>query len=368
MKDLIIGGYKVNYGNPPFIIAEAGVNHNGDFDLAMKLVDAAAETGADAVKFQTFRAEQLVTKAGKMADYQKKNVGKEESQLEMLKKLELKEEWYPALIKRAKEKGILFISTPHGGKESVDLLESYGVPAFKFGSGDLTNLPLLEYAARLGKPMLISTGMSNSEETKEAVEAIKKVGNDQVMVFHCTTDYPCAPEFVNLRTMQTFMKELGTLVGYSDHTVGYRTSALAVALGACMIEKHFTLDRKMKGPDHVASTEPKEFKEMVEVLKKMPRDFDKALKILGMTQEEAEILMGSYEKKLQKPELQYMSVARKSIVASRDIKAGEKFTEGNLTIKRPGIGMPPKYLKNVLGTTAKTDISNETLISKEMFQ
>src|SRR3989344_1501612 len=167
MKDLVIGGYKVNYGNPPFVIAEAGVNHSGDFDLAIKLIDAASNAGADAVKFQTFRAEQVVTGAGKMADYQKKNIGAEESQLEMLRKLELKEDWYQALIKLAKEKNIIFISTPHGGKESVDLLQSYNVPAFKFGSGDLTNLPLLVYAAKFGKPMLISTGMSNLEETKE---------------------------------------------------------------------------------------------------------------------------------------------------------------------------------------------------------
>jgi N,N'-diacetyllegionaminate synthase len=209
MKDLIISGYKINYDNPPFVIAEAGVNHNGSFDLALELIDAAAEAGADAVKFQTFRAEQVVTSVGKMADYQKINIGKEDSQVAMLKELELNEDWYPALIERAREKRIIFMSTPHGGTESVDLLELYNISAFKFGSGDLTNLPLLEYTAKLRKPMLVSTGMSNLEEVIEAIEVIKKAGNDQILVFHCTTDYPCSPEFVNLRTMQTFMKELG---------------------------------------------------------------------------------------------------------------------------------------------------------------
>ncbi|QQG42906.1 MAG: N-acetylneuraminate synthase [Candidatus Giovannonibacteria bacterium] len=349
MNGLIISGYEVNYGNPPFIIAEAGVNHNGDFDLALKLIDAASNAGADAVKFQTFRAEQVVTGAGKMADYQKKNIGAEESQLEMLRKLELKEDWYPALIKRAKEKGIIFLSTPHGGFQSVDLLESYDVPAFKFGSGDLANTPLLEYAARLGKPMLISTGMSNLEDVKEAVDAIKKAGNDQILVFHCTTDYPLSSEDVNLRAMQTLMKELGGLVGYSDHTVGPQAAIAAVALGACMIEKHFTLDRKMKGPDHIASTEPKEFQEMVAMLKQVP------------------LMMGSGVKELLPAERQYVTVARKSIVAACDIKKGEKFTRENLDIRRPGTGMPPKYLNQIIGKTAKSGIPAETLISEEMF-
>jgi len=365
IKMIKIGDRLIGKGQPVFIIAEAGVNHNGSFDLALKLIDSAAEAGADAVKFQTFRAEQVVTSAGKMADYQKRNIGKEDSQIEMLRGLELKEDWYPALISRAKERGIIFISTPHGGIESVDLLESYNVPAFKFGSGDLTNLPLLEYAAKLGKPMLISTGMSNLEEVKEAVRAVKKAGNEQILVFHCTTDYPCAPEFVNLRAMQSFMRELGTAVGYSDHTTGYQASALAVALGACMFEKHFTLDRNMNGPDHVASTEPKEFKEMVTALKKMPEDFEKAVQIMGMTSEAAEVLMGSPKKKPLLPELQYMSVARKSVVAFRDIKAGEIFSAENLAIKRPGTGILPKHFYKIIGTVAKVDIQKDELLQRK---
>jgi len=348
MKDLIISGYKVNYGLPPFIIAEGGVNHNSNLDLALKLIDAAAETGADAIKFQTWKTEQLVTKAGKMADYQKRNTGKEESQFDMLKNLELKEEWYPTLISRAKEKGIILLSTPHGGNESVDLLESYDFPAFKIASGDITNLPLLEYAAKLNKPMLISTGMSTMDEIKEAVETVKNAGNDQILIFHCTTDYPLAPENVNLRAIQTFMKELGVLIGYSDHTLGSQVPIMAAALGACIIEKHFTLDRNMPGPDQVASMEPKDFKEMVAALKQTP------------------IIMGSGKKEPLKPELQYLSVARKSIVATRDIKAGEKFTRENLTIKRPGTGMHPREFKNILGKTAARDIPQDTLLGRDM--
>src|SRR3989344_7159598 len=302
MKYIVIQGKKISYGKKPFIIAEAGVNHNGNLELALKLIDAAAFAGADAVKFQTFRAEQVVTTGGEMADYQKRNLGKTESQLAMLRKLELKEKFYPALIQRAKEQGIIFLSTPHGGFESVDFLQKMKVPAFKFGSGDLTNLPLLEYAAKFKKPMLISAGMSNLEEVKKAVAAIKKAGNNQILVFQCTTDYPLAPENVNLSAMQTLMKELGALVGYSDHTVGPQAAIAAVALGACMIEKHFTLDRKMNGPDHIASTEPKEFKEMVAMVKQVP------------------LMMGSGTKELLPAERQYVTVARKSIVAARDIK------------------------------------------------
>ncbi|KKS95707.1 N-acetylneuraminate synthase [Candidatus Giovannonibacteria bacterium RIFCSPLOWO2_01_FULL_43_160] len=344
MKDIIIQGKKVNYGLTPFIIAEGGVNHNSDLDLAIKLIDAAAEAGADAIKFQTWRAEQLATKAGKMADYQKRNIGKEESQFDMLKKLELKEKWYPQLIKRAKEKNIILLSTPHGGFEAIDFMERYNFPAFKIASGDITNLPFLEYAAKFKKPMLISTGMSNLEEVKEAIETVKNAGNDQILIFHCTTDYPLALENVNLRAIDTFKKELGVLIGYSDHTLGREVPIMAAALGACMIEKHFTLDRTMKGPDHVASMEPRDFKKMVEALKRVP------------------IIMGSGAKKALKPELQYMNVARKSIVAARDIKKGEKFNKENLAIKRPGTGLSPKYFNQVLGKTAKTDIHKNALL------
>jgi len=310
------------------------VNHNGSLDLALKLVDAAAFAGADAVKFQTFRAEQVVTTG---------------SQLAMLRKLELKEKYYPALIQRAKERGIVFLSTPHGGFESVDFLQKMKVPAFKFGSGDLTNLPLLGYAAKFKKPMLISTGMSNLEEIKEAVQAIKKAGNSQILVFQCTTDYPLAPENVNLRAMQTLMKELGALVGYSDHTIGPQAVVMATALGACMLEKHFTLDRTLPGPDQVASMEPLDLKEMV-------RQVEKAM-----------VILGSPKKRLLDCEKQYVKVARKSLVSARAIRKGEKFTVKNLTVKRPGTGILPKRWKEVLGKRSKAKLKKDSLITEEMF-
>lgn len=348
MKNIIIQGKKINYGLPPFVIAEGGVNHNGDLNLALKLIDAAAETGADAIKFQTWRAEQLVTKFGEMAGYQKKNLGEEKSQADMLKELELKEEWYLALIQRAKEKNIILLSTPHGGFEAIDFMERYDFPAFKIASGDITNLPFLEYAAKLQKPMLISTGMSNLQEVKEAVEVVKKTGNDQILIFHCTTDYPLVPENVNLRAIDTLKKELSVLIGYSDHTLGLQVPIMAAAMGACMIEKHFTLDRNMKGPDHAASMEPKDFKEMVKALKEVP------------------VIMGSGVKRLLEPELQYTDLIRKSIVAARDIKKGEKFTRENLAIKRPGTGMLPKYFSQVFGKTAKQDIAEDALLDEGM--
>ena len=348
LKTITIQGKEVGGGKPIFVIAEGGVNHNSNCDLALKLVDAAADAGADAIKFQRWRAEQLVTKEGTMAEYQKRNTGKEESQFDMLKKLELKEEWYPQLFQRAKEKGIILLSTPHGGFEAIDFMEQYDFPAFKIASGDITNLPFLEYAARKGKPMLVSTGMSTMEEIKEAVDTIKKAGNDQILVFHCTTDYPLAPENVNLKAILTLMRELDVLVGYSDHTAGDQAAIMAVTLGACMIEKHFTLDRTMQGPDHIASTEPKEFQETVMKLKKIS------------------LIMGSGIKKPLAPELQYISVARKSIVANRDIKKGEKFTMENLAIKRPGTGIPPREFKNILGKKAKINIAQDSLLDHSL--
>lgn len=348
MKNIFIAGKKIGYSSSPFVIAEAGVNHNGSLDLALRLIDAAADAGADAVKFQTFRAEQVVTASGEMADYQKRNTGKEENQVEMLRKLELDEKYYPALIKRAEERNIIFLSTPHGGMESADLLQKFKIPAFKFGSGDLTNLPLLEYAAKFKKPMLISTGMGNLKEIREAVGAIRKAGNKQILVFQCTTDYPLSFKNVNLKAMRTLMKEPEILVGYSDHTIDSQAALMAATLGACMLEKHLTLDRKMAGPDHSASMEPSEFKEMVRQIRLVPE------------------ILGSSEKKLLKCEEQYVLVARKSLVALKDISKGEKFTVENLTIKRPGTGLPPKYYARILGKTSKKNIKKDSLITSGM--
>ncbi|MBI2063447.1 MAG: N-acetylneuraminate synthase [Candidatus Yanofskybacteria bacterium] len=345
-----IGKRKVGFNKPVFIIAEAGVNHNGSFKLAKKLIDAAAKAGADAIKFQTFRAEQVVTASGKMAEYQRRNLGAGKSQLAMLKGLELKERYYPELIKRAKAKKIIFFSTPHGGPVSVDLLQSFGTPAFKFGSGDLTNLPLLQYAAKFKKPMIISTGMATLTEVEDAVSAIKKAGNNKIVVLHCTTSYPCPPDEVNLRSMRTIVKKIRTLVGYSDHTANAQASLMAATLGACIIEKHFTLDRALPGPDQKASMEPAEFKQMVEQLKNINS------------------ILGSSVKKPSRNELRYLPIVRKSIVAARNILKGERLTEKNLTVKRPGTGLEPKYYFKVLGSKAVKNIKADVLISKNDFQ
>lgn len=245
MNTIRIGHHRVGYGQRPFIIAEAGVNHNGRLSLALRLVDAAAAAGADAVKFQTFKAEQVVTAAGKMAAYQRKNIGVTKSQIAMLKKLELQQSWYKKLQQRCRKKNIIFLSTPHGGFDSIDELARQHVPALKFGSGELTNTPVLAYAARLQKPMIIATGMATLDEVKQAVAVVRRTGNNKIILLHATTNYPCPPAEVNLGAMQTMMKKLSYPVGYSDHTVGTEVSLAAVMLGACMIEKHLTLDQDM---------------------------------------------------------------------------------------------------------------------------
>ena len=349
-KYINVQGRRIGEGEPPFVIAEAGVNHNGRLDLALLLIDAAADAGADAVKFHTWKAEQVVTGAGVMAGYQKQNTGKDESQLAMLRPLALQESWYPKLIARAKKRGIIIFSAPHGHTASVDVMEHWKFPAFKIASGDLTNLPLLTYVAKKGKPILISTGMGTLAEVKEAVRTVQHAGNNSILVFQCTTDYPLAPEDANLRVIETFQKELRVLVGYSDHTQGDEAAITAVTLGAVAVEKHLTLDRTMQGPDHIASMEPKEFASMVQKVKRVP------------------ILLGSPLKRPCAKEKQYMPIARKSVVASRDIARGEKLTLENLTIKRPGTGIAPKQLPELMGKYAVQTIGADTLLTKRMFR
>ncbi|MFH1583261.1 MAG: N-acetylneuraminate synthase [Candidatus Falkowbacteria bacterium] len=350
LKNIIISGKKIGYNKPVFIIAEAGVNHNGHFKTALKLVDAAAAAGADAVKFQTFKAGQVVTTTGKMAKYQKKNIGKTESQLDMLKKLELPENFYKPLITHCRKKKIIFLSTPHGGFDSVDFLERLNIAAFKIGSGDLNNLPLLQYAARLGKPMILGTGMSTLGEVQAAISIIKKAGNNKIIVLHCTTNYPCPAREVNLEAMRTMAAKSGVLVGYSDHTKGIQVPIMAVALGACLIEKHFTLNRNMTGPDHKASLEPRELKEMVKAIRQVS------------------IILGSKIKSPNASERPLIKVARKSIVSLCKIKKGEKFTKNNTGIKRPGTGLAPRYYFSILGKKAKVDIPADTFIMNNHYR
>lgn len=340
-----IGGKMIGSGKV-LVIAEAGVNHNGRLDLALKLVDAASDAGADAVKFQTFRGEDLVTASADMTEYQERNIGKRESQLEMLKKLALPESYYDPMIERCRERGIIFLSTPHGGFEAVEKLVELGVPAFKFGSGDLTNLPVLRYAAGFGKPMILGTGMATMAEVKEAVSTIRAAGNDQIVMLHCTTNYPCSDEEVNLCAMQTMMNELDVIIGYSDHTMGVLTPLMAVALGALVIEKHLTLDRNMAGPDHKASATPEELKKLVEAIRRMS------------------VIFGRPAKQPTASEYRIMSVARKSVVTTAPVKKGEILTAANIGIKRPGSGLLPKRYFEIIGKTATMDIPADVLVTE----
>ena len=352
MKSIKIGKKAAGKGKC-FIIAEAGVNHKGDINIAKRLVDAALKAGADAVKFQTFSSEKLVTKEASMAAYQKKNTSKKESQLEMLKKLELKLDDFRELKEYCDKKGILFLSTPHTD-DVVDFLDKL-VPAFKTGSGDLTNLPLLEKIARKKKPVILSTGMGTMEEVKEAVGLIRK-NTDDVIVLQCTTNYPSLREDTNLKAMLAMEKELKCLVGYSDHTLGIDIPVMAASLGAAVVEKHFTLDKDMEGPDHKASADPEELKEMIRQIRqgKKPKIPDE--------------IMGDGIKQPTPAEIDLMKAARKSIIAAKDIKKGQKITEDMLIIKRPGTGLEPKKLWRIIGRKAGKDIKKDQMISMGMLE
>lgn len=328
-----------------FIIAEAGVNHNGSVELAKKLIDVAAKSGADAVKFQTFKTQNLVSKDAKKAAYQKETTDAQESQYEMIKKLELDADTHRQLIDYCKTKEIMFLSTPFD-LDSVDLLNELGLEIFKIPSGEITNLPYLRKIGALNKQIVLSTGMSDMSEIKDALRVLIKTGTDKekITVVHANTMYPTPMEDVNLRAMITIGKTLDVAFGYSDHTLGIEVDIAAVAMGASVIEKHFTLDKTMQGPDHKASLEPEELNAMVKAI----RNIEKAL--------------GSYEKKPTKSEMPNMEIARKSIVASRDIKEGEVLTQENLSVKRPGNGISPMRWDEIIGTVASKDYKEDELI------
>ena len=318
------------------IIAEAGVNHNGELETAKKMVRAAAEAGADIVKFQTGKPENSISVYAQKADYQQETTGKEESQLDMCKQLMLPDEDYPALVESCKQNGIQFLSTPFD-LESVDFLASMGVETWKIPSGEITNLPLLLHIAKRGQPVILSSGMSTFEEVQKAVELLNQNGAGEITVLQCNTEYPTPYEDANIRVMQTLGEKLGVRTGYSDHTKGIEVPIAAVALGAKIIEKHFTLDRSMPGPDQAASIEPDELKAMVKAI----RHIEQAL--------------GTGEKHPSVSELKNRDVARKSIVAKRSIQKGELLVEENLTCKRPGNGISPMKWFEVLGTKAIRD-------------
>ncbi len=328
-----------------FIIAEAGVNHNGSIELAKKLIDIAVEAGADAVKFQTFKADKLVSKHAQKADYQKQTTSIDETQYEMLKKLELDENTHRVIISYCKDRGIMFLSTPFD-HDSIGLLSSFEIPIFKIPSGEITNLPYLRHIGSLGKELILSTGMASLDEVQDALDVLINVGTpkEKITVLHATTEYPCPIDEVNLRAMQTINAAFGVKFGYSDHTQGIEVPIAAVAMGATVIEKHFTLNRTMDGPDHKASLEPSELKAMVRAI----RHIEQAL--------------GDGIKKPSKSEQKNISVARKSILASRPIKMGETLSENNLVVKRPGNGISPMRWDEIIGKKASRNFSADELI------
>ena len=327
-----------------FVIAEAGVNHNGSLDLALKLVDAAKASGADAVKFQTFRADLLATRSAHKAAYQERTTANSESQFQMLQRLELDEAAHRCLIEHCREVGIQFLSSPFDA-QSADLLDAMDLPLYKIPSGEITNLPFLEHLAGKGRPLILSTGMSTLGEVEEAVELLKTAGATELTLLHCVTEYPAPYADVNLRAMLTLKMAFGLPVGYSDHTPGIEIAIAAVALGAEVIEKHFTLDRSLPGPDHAASLEPGELQQMVTAIRHV------------------EAALGNGIKAPAACELPNISVARKSLVALRPLPAGHRLTAGDLDIKRPGNGLAPKMIPALIGRTLRAGLDKDEVIT-----
>jgi len=328
-----------------FIIAEAGVNHNGSIDTAKKLIDVACSAGADAIKFQTFKATNLVTKHSQKANYQKETSCNRETQFEMLKKLELDKKKHQELISYCNNKKIIFLSSPFD-HESIDLLDDLGLEIFKIPSGEITNRPYLEHIGKLDKKIILSTGMSNMDEVKNALDILINSGTKKsnITILHANTEYPTPMKDVNLRAMVSIGKELDIKFGYSDHALGIEVDIAAVAMGAICVEKHFTLDRNMKGPDHKASLKPNQLKEMVRAIRNI------------------EIALGDGIKKPSQSEIPNIAIVRKSIVAKTIIKKGEVLNENNLAIKRPGRGLSPMHWDKVINTKAKKDYQEDELI------
>lgn len=325
------------------IIAEAGVNHNGSYELAEEMIDRAYEAGADIIKFQTAVPELCISQYAPKADYQKATTGQAGSQLEMVQKLALPFSAFDRLERKCNKLGIQFLSTPFD-LESIKYLNNLNMPFWKIPSGEITNYPYLLAIAKTQKPVVMSTGMSTLEEIEQAVKVLTENGTHGLRLLHCNTEYPTPFEDVNLQVMKTLRERFGVEVGYSDHTKGIEVPIAAVAMGATVIEKHFTLDRNMEGPDHKASLEPDELKRMVDAI----RHIEKAI--------------GTSEKIVTESERKNIAIARKSIVARKNIKAGELLTEDNITTKRPGSGINPMRWREVLGTCAVRDFAEDELI------
>lgn len=348
MNAFDVAGHTIGHNQRCFLIAEAGVNHNGSLGLAHQLIDVAVQAGADAIKFQTFRAERLATADAPKAMYQLATTSAGESQFEMLRRLELDAAAHAALIAHCRDKHLVFLSTPFD-EASVDLLETLGVPAFKTPSGEIPNLLYLSHIARKNKPLIVSTGMAFLGEVETAVRTIEATGNRAFALLHCVSNYPANPADINLRAMQTMSYAFDVPVGYSDHTPGIEVSLAAVALGACIIEKHFTLDRNLPGPDHQASAEPAEFAAFV-----------RGVRIV-------EAALGDGRKQPAASEANTAAVARKSLVAACDIPVGVALTEPMIAFRRPGTGLPLAMREYLLGRVTRATVSAGTLLALDMF-
>jgi N-acetylneuraminate synthase/N,N'-diacetyllegionaminate synthase len=344
-----IGTRRIGGHEPCFVIAEAGVNHNGDLATAIKLIDVAARAGADAVKFQTFSADRVASASAPKAAYQKVTTAAEESQHAMLKRLELPPQAYGTLMNHCNERAIMFLSSPFD-EQAADLLDSLGVAALKVPSGEIVNLAYLQHVAHKRRPLIVSTGMSTLEEVRTAVDTIRAAGNDQIVLLHCLSDYPADPAEANLRAMAAMADACNCPVGFSDHTKGQAVAIAAVALGAAAIERHFTLDRNLPGPDHRASLEPAELTAMV-------RD-------IRLT----EAALGHGRKVPQPSELENRAIVRKSIAAARDLAAGAVLQAADVVMLRPGTGLAPAVLPQLLGRTVRVAVASGTLMSWEMLE
>jgi N-acetylneuraminate synthase len=344
---VVVGSQAIGPGHRCFVIAEAGVNHNGDLALARALVDAAVAAGADAVKFQTFRAERLVTADAPKAEYQLRTTNARESQFEMLKRLELADEEHRALLAYCRSRDIMFLSTPFD-ETSGDFLASLGVPALKVPSGEITNLPFVRHVAGIGKPIILSTGMASLSETAAAVDAICETGNRSLVLLHCVSNYPADPADANLKAMATLRDAFGVPSGFSDHTMGDAIAVAAAALGASVIEKHLTLDRSLPGPDQQASMEPEPFRDMVRRI----RDVEAGL--------------GTGRKEPTPREAAVARIARRSLVAARRIPAGTLIEAEMVAIRRPGTGLAPDQLPSIVGKRTRVDVPEGALLTREM--
>jgi len=345
-KLITIGNSEVGEGRPPYIIAEIGVNHNGDLGLAKKMVESAVAAGANAAKFQTFKAETLSTKSTEKVAYQKKSGPQDETHYEMLRKLEMSDSMHKELIKFCSEKNIEFLSTPYT-IEDAKYLQELSVSAFKIASADIVDIPLLEFCAKTRKPVIVSAGMATMEEIKEAVNIFVKYDNPNLVLLHCTSRYPTPNDAINLKVINTLKKEFQCLVGFSDHSEGNYAAIAAVALGACILEKHFTLDKSLPGPDHKASTTPDEFSNLITGVKAVY------------------LALGSSTKSVDPGEIEMRKTSRKSVVLREDVKKGTLIEREHLTCKRPGTGILPKHIDKLVGKKTKRDIRKDELISFE---